>query len=114
MFLTPWGRYRFTRAPMGLNAAGNKFGAPSDHAFTGLDIIKVVDNILAASAPLPHHVASVFNLLEACRQVHLTISPEKFFFAAPETNFVGFLLGRRSVRPDPVKLAAIAGSLPPV
>jgi hypothetical protein len=46
-FLLPSGRYRYTRAPMGLNASSDEWCARSDAALAGLEKTrKIVDDIL--------------------------------------------------------------------
>jgi hypothetical protein len=46
-FKLPSGRYRYTRAPMGLNASSNEWCVRSDAALEGVEgIQKIVDNIL--------------------------------------------------------------------
>jgi len=39
VFLTPWGRYRYTRAPLGLSAAGDEYGSRSDPVQEGKDYV---------------------------------------------------------------------------
>ena len=46
-FITPWGRYKFLRAPMGLSSTGDKYNLLMDAAFDGLhNVKKIVDDIL--------------------------------------------------------------------
>ena len=46
-FLLPYGRYRYRRAPMALNASGDEFNYHSDLPVAGLPgILKIVDDIL--------------------------------------------------------------------
>ena len=52
VFMTPWGQYKYTRAPMGLSAAGDEYGIWMNPVFEGLHAIKVVDDILAADTKL--------------------------------------------------------------
>ena len=42
-FLTEFGRYRYNRAPMGLNASGDEFCRRTDEAMSGIDIFTIYD-----------------------------------------------------------------------
>ena len=47
-FMTPWGRYKFTRAAMGLVSSGDEYNRRGDKALGDIpQTIKIVDDILA-------------------------------------------------------------------
>ena len=46
--MTPWGRYRYLRSPMGFIATGDDYGKKSDIVFEGMSqVVKVVDDLAA-------------------------------------------------------------------
>ena len=107
-FMTPWGRYRFTRGPQGCNATGDKYNCEVDKAIAGIkDVAKVVDDIKTANPGIKEHIERVIEILERCRQHGITLSPNKFVFAQPEITFAGFKIGREGIRADPAKLKAM-------
>ena len=108
VFVTPWGKYRYCRAPQGLSAAGDEYGERTDPIFENLQTIKVVDDILAADRNFRTHVKKVIMILELCRKHRVTLSRDKFCFARRQVDFVGFKVGRQGIAADPEKVAAIA------
>ena len=46
-FMTPWGRYQYLRAPMGLSSTGDEYSRRSDVAFEDIqNMQKVVDDTI--------------------------------------------------------------------
>ena len=77
-FLLPSGRYRYTGAPMGLNASSDFWCHRSDAALLGLVWLqKIVDDILLWAPDLPtlHHRLRI--VLQQCREYGITISRRK-------------------------------------
>ncbi len=67
-FITPWGRYKYLRAPMGLSSTGDKYNLLMDAAIDDLDNQKkVVDDILLYAKALKEHVGQVKKLLQRFR-----------------------------------------------
>ena len=61
-FITPWGRYKYLRAPMGLSSTGVKYNLLMDAAIDGLDNQKkVVDDILLYEKGFKEHVGQIKN-----------------------------------------------------
>ena len=108
-FLTPLGRYRFCRGPMGFSATGDEFCRRGDLALVGIQqCTKVVDDILLWDTSFDTHIARVAQVLECCRRHGLTINSEKFVVAASEAAFCGYRLSSQGVAADPAKVQAIA------
>ena len=107
VFATPWGNFKFLRAPMGLSSAGDEFGARTDWIFDDTTAIKVVDDLLVATETRGGHIRDVFDILWRCRETGLSISPDKFKFGEKCVDFVGFRVGEKGVEADPTKIEAI-------
>jgi len=106
-FLLPTGRYRYLRAPMGLNASSDEFCRRTDEALEGLPgVLKLVDDILihASSAEQLHERIS--SVLHRCREHRITLSRKKFLIG-DEVKFAGFIVSSSGIRPDPEKTTAI-------
>ena len=107
-FMTPWGRYRFKRAPQGFSATGDKYNYEGDIAISGIDDVnKVVDDILTSNPEIKEHIMRIIQVLERCRKHKITLSPNKFVFAQPEVKYVGYIIGREGIKVDPEKVKAI-------
>ena len=108
-FITPLGRFRYTRGPMGFSATGDEFCRRGDIALAGIPHCqKVVDDIVLWDSTYQHHIARIFQVLARCRAHGITINADKFVVALPDATFCGFRLSRAGVAADPNKVRAIA------
>ena len=107
-FLLPSGRFRYTRAPMGLNASSDEFCRRSDLAFNGIPgVSKIVDDgLIQASSPVQLR-ERLHILLQRCRDHGITLSKKKFAVGT-EVTFAGHIIGVDGVRPDPQKVEALS------
>ena len=107
-FITPWGRFKFLRTPMGLNSTGDSYCRRGDIALDGIgNLAKVVDDIIVADTSLDDHITRVRSVLERCRQHGITLRPEKFQFAQARVKYCGYIVSPDGKEIDPDKLAAI-------
>ena len=103
----PVGRYRFLRAPQGLNCSGDEYNRRQDTAFAGLqNLVRVVDDLLYQKT-FPDHVSGLCSILEAARHARITFRPGKFLFALPQLMWAGYQIRQGGFAVDPKKLRAI-------
>ena len=108
-FVTPWGRYKFLRSPMGFVSSGDVFCRRGDMAFAGIgNHGKVVDDSLMWDFTYAEHLERVYNFLCRCRDNNITINLDKFIFAEPSTDFCGYQISSEGIEADPKKIKAIA------
>jgi hypothetical protein len=108
-FMTPWGRYRFLRASMGLSCSSDEYNRRADVAFGDLqNTVRVVDDLLRHDRDFRDHVLGVCTVLQAAKDASVTFSPEKFIFAQPKIMWVGYEIQKGGIRIDPNKLKAIS------
>jgi hypothetical protein len=106
-FLTPFGRYRYCRAPMGLNASGDEYCRRGDQALSGLKgVKKIVDDILIHAPTLDELIVRTSEVLRRCQEHGITLSRQKAQHGST-VKFAGFIISSNGVSPDPDKLAAI-------
>ena len=106
-FLLPAGRFRYTRAPMGLNASSDEWCRRSDEALVGLQgVLKIVDDILVSAASERELATRVEAVLQRCQAASITLSRKKARVDS-EVLFAGFVVSASGVKPDEAKLAAI-------
>jgi hypothetical protein len=107
-FITPEGRFRFLRAPMGLNATGDEYNRRSDMALAGLtNVQKVVDDILVHSQTFKQHIETVISVLRRCREHGITLSKKKFVFCNQQVQFAGYGVSVTGIAADDSKISAI-------
>ena len=106
-FLIESGRYRFTRAPMGLNPSSDYFCERTDLAFAKVpDLLKIVDDGLLQAPSKPVLLKSFREVLECCRQNNLTLSRPKLDLGQ-QVTFAGHQITKDGVKPEPRKIDAI-------
>ncbi|KZS03640.1 Uncharacterized protein APZ42_033587, partial [Daphnia magna] len=60
IFMTPWGRYKFLRASMGLCSSSDEYNLHADAAFVQVaQVVRVVDDILRYDSSFSAHVAGI-------------------------------------------------------
>ena len=107
-FLTEYGRYRFTRAPMGLNPSSDNICERTDFAFATVpDLLKIVDDGLLQAPSKPVLFKSFREVLECCRKNNLALTKDKLELAQ-SVIFTGHEISKDGVRPDPRKTDAIS------
>ena len=100
-FRLPQGRFRYLRAPMGLNASSDEWCRHSDVAVEGLDwCMKIVDDIIIWAKTHEEMWSRINIVLERCKSHNITISRKKLEIGE-EIEFAGHVISRRGIKPDP-------------
>ena len=113
-FQTPWGRYCWKRLPYGISHAPECFQRKLDENLEGLKgVFRVFDDILItgegdtqAEAERDHD-ANLISFLHRCREKNLKLNEDKLMLRCKEVPFIGHLLTREGLKPDPRKVEAI-------
>ncbi len=107
-FITPWGRFKFLRNPMGLASAQDEYCRRGDEALQGVQhYCKVVDDILVHGETNQDLLNTVIDVLDRCRAHKITLNPKKFQFCQEELEYVGYRIGKEGIKADTHKLEAI-------
>ena len=107
-FITEWGRYRYTRAPMGLISSGDEFCHRTDKALMDLKgIHKLVDDILICGTSYEELNERIRSMFERCREHGITLSAKKYQIG-PEVTFAGYVINEEGTKQDPKFMKAIA------
>lgn len=107
-FITPYGRFRYCRGPMGFAATGDAFCLRGDRALQGItQCVKVVDDILLYDEDFTQHLERVHAVLTRCRTHGITLNRDKFVVAASSVRFCGFHLSQAGIEADEEKVKAI-------
>ena len=107
-FITPWGRYRYRRTPMGHCAAPDAYTRRFDDAIAGIPRkLKCVDDTLLFDASVEDAFWHTYDFLETCATKGVTLKPEKFRFGRRQVDFVGFHVGWDAYKPTEERLAAV-------
>jgi len=106
-FLLESGKFRFTRAPMGLNPSSDYFCERTDLAFATVpDLLKIVDDGLLQAPSKPVLLKAFREVLECCRKNNLTLSLPKLSMGH-QVIFAGHEISQDGVKPEARKIDAL-------
>ena len=109
-FVTKYGLYEFTRMPMGLKSSAQTFQRVMELALQGLQwsiCLIYLDDIIIFSKTFEQHMERLRLVLQRIRDAGLKIKPEKCQFLQPEVAFLGHVVSKDGVRPNPDNLMKI-------
>ena len=109
-FSTPYAHLEFTRMPFGLKNAPATFQRVMDQVLTGLQGVELfvyMDDIVIYAQDLKEHDRKLRALLLRLRDAGLTLQPEKCHFLRREITYLGHIITREGVKPDPRKIEAV-------
>ena len=107
-FITPFGRYKYLRAPYGICSISEHYNRRMDEAMAGLtQYLKVVDDVCVFDRSFADHVAHVRQFLQRCGDQGISLNRDKFRFGQEEVLFAGYVLSSLGYSPDPKLLSAI-------
>ena len=107
-FVTPWGRYRYLRTPMGLCSSTDAYTRKFDDAIEHIQRkLKCVDDVLLYDHNIENAFWHTYQFLETCAEKGITLNPDKFKFCRREVEFVGYNVGWEAYGPTEERLSAI-------
>ena len=103
-FLTPYGKFKYNRSPMGCNASQDWWNKVSDQVVIDHQDFsaKIVDDILVWAEDYDELYERMRKILLKCQELGLTIS-EKKMQVGEEVKFAGFMVTSAGIKPDPEK-----------
>ena len=103
-FWTPLGRYKYLRMPQGLNISPEVYQAKQMQALEGLRGVEVIaDDVLIHGESFEDHCRNLEAFFERCRERNLRLNKNKLRLCVPEVKYMGHILSRQGIRPDPEK-----------
>ncbi|CAI4220529.1 unnamed protein product, partial [Auanema sp. JU1783] len=108
-FTTPTGTYQYCRMPMGLCGAPHTFQTAVRHlqSLCQCKLFVYLDDLLVISESAEQHLEDVCELLQNIIKLGMKIKLKKCTFAASEVKFLGLIVGREGIKPDPSKVETI-------
>lgn len=107
-FNTPFGRYRFLRAPFGIKSIPEIFQRVMTELMENIEGAEViVDDILIWGSTQQEHDERLKKVLERARQCDLKLSKSKCQFRRDEVEYVGHIISKDGLKPDPEKVRAV-------
>ena len=113
-FWTPFGRYRYLRMPFGVSLAPEEFERNLQEKLGDLEGIAVIrDDIIVMGfgetqeQAVHNHDENLLKLLERARKVNLRLNSRKMELKKSEVKFMGHIISKDGLKPDPAKVEAV-------
>lgn len=104
------GHFEFLRMPMGLKNSPSTFQRVMDNVLRGLqNVICLVylDDIIVFSTSLQEHMVNLEKVFQRLRESNFKIQMDKSEFLKLETAYLGHVISREGIKPNPDKIHAI-------
>ncbi|XP_065189581.1 uncharacterized protein LOC135820198 [Sycon ciliatum] len=107
-FITPAGRFCYTKLPFGISSAPEIFQQRMSKILAGLEgVVCQMDDILVHGRTRAEHDSRLYAVLRRLVDAGLTLNPSKCEFAASDLSFLGVRLTAAGIQPGDSKTSAI-------
>ena len=107
-FITPFGRFRYTRAPQGFLSSGDGYNRRFAAILEGFPRLeRCIDDTIFFDDNLESHWWRTIDFLIMVGKSGIVLNPDKFKFCQIKVPFAGFNIGSQKVEPLPKYLNAI-------
>ena len=104
----PFGRFQWTRLPMGTVVAQDIFQSKLDSIFIGMgSVTEIADDMVIAGRDEMEHDRNFLAFMEKCMNNNMTLNLEKIQFKQSQVSFYGHCWSKCSISPDPKKIQAL-------
>lgn len=107
-FITPCGRYFYKRMPFGITSAPEIFQRTMEHLLRDEErVICYSDDILIHSKSKEQHEEDLQKVTDTLKKANLKLNESKCELRKSEIEFLGHIISKNGVSPDPSKVEAI-------
>lgn len=108
-FITKFGSYVWDRLPFGLKNAPQEFQCLMDRLFWDMrqEIANYLDDVTPHGKDVPQHNARLRKVLERLRAANLKVKISKCKFLYNVIRYLGFVVSKDGIAPDPKKVEGI-------
>ena len=102
------GLYRYRRLPFGLNCAPAIFQKIIDQTVAGIPgVVSYLDDLVVTGKTDQEHIANLKKALDRLKTAGFRLKMEKCEFFQAEVRYLGHIIDKSGIRPQPDKLKAI-------
>ena len=107
-FNTPKGRYRYLRLPFGLASSNEVFQKRMTQSFEEIEgVIVMFDDILVTGKNKEDHDRNLEKVLQRAKEVGVRLNKKKSKFDVDKVLYIGHIISKEGIEPDPEKISAI-------
>ena len=104
----PFGRFQWTRLPMGTVVAQHILQSKLDSIFTGMEgVTGIADDMVIVGRDEMEHDRNFLAFMEKCMDYNLTLNSQKIQFKQIWVSFYGHCWSKHRISPDPKKIQAL-------
>ena len=110
------GHYQFTKLSQGLKNSPASFSRLMQLILAGLQYyicLCYIDDIVIFSSTFEEHLSHISLVLDRLIKANLKAKPQKCMFAKREVRFLGNIVSKNGIKPDPGKTSIIKDMKPP-
>jgi len=111
----PWGKYSYLRLPMGYAGSADIFQAEMMNLMEALEYVRAyIDDLLVITrGTLEDHLEKLREVFRRLHEAGLKVNAAKLFFCTHEIEYLGYILTREGIKPQPKKVQVILTLNPP-
>lgn len=107
-FNTPFGRYKFNRLPFGISCASDASQAMIEKHFGDIEgVIAIHDDLIIGAVSVREHDEVLRKVLQRAKERNIKFNLKKMQLRVPEVKYLGNIVSKEGLRPDPEKIKAI-------
>lgn len=109
-FSTPEGHFHYNRMPFGLKNAPATFQRMMDRALNGLigkHCFVYLDDVIVFGRTIQEHNKNLATVLHRLSELRLKLQPDKCEFLKPELEYLGHVISKDGVKPNPNKIKSV-------
>ena len=110
-FITDSGLYEWLVMPFGMSNSPATFQRLMDAVFAGLkwrNLLVYIDDIIVFSSNFDEHLLDLKEVFERMKKANLTFKASKCHILKAEVSYLGHIISKDGIRPDPDKIKAIS------
>ena len=113
--ILPWGKYSYARLPMGVAGSPDLFQSKMSALMANLEYVRTYldDLLILSKGTFDDHLEKMVEVFERLREAGLRVNAAKSTFATDEIEYLGYILSRAGIKPQPEKVQAILAINPP-
>ncbi|GFV58799.1 retrovirus-related Pol polyprotein from transposon 17.6 [Trichonephila clavipes] len=100
-FNTPFGRYKFNKMPFGIVSAPEVFQKRNQKLFGYILMTSLLQDVMRI------HMMQLCRVLEKAKLLNIKFNPDKLQYRVSEVKYVGQIISKSGIKPDPDQIKAI-------